>query len=269
MPTDDSLEAIVRAVLPKPPSVKEWQVDVVDTFDEVGADDQTETVRIHKTWRETVYDPGLFHVTRHYPLAVETVDQGVWPISLLEKPLNLWRAVAIEREYFAGFTGGLSVSEVFVAQSFDTLGRFADRDPIIAGRAALRQRGSRRAEERAQRKRLTSLRKNIRDSVLARPRRFRPTHIVSLGPFRPYLPAYMIKCLELHDRFGSVDLVPLADLEMKCAEAMMEIPEGHIAYLMYALDLAVQQACKPIHAEGIRLTSEEDAVLAEMAKPHS
>jgi hypothetical protein len=243
-PADDFLAALVRNVLPKPYVATHWQVEVVDTIEQVDAEanGQAAIVRIHKSWRETVYDVGLCQVTRHCPLALEPVrDQDV-PVDLLAENVSLWRAVTIEREYWRGqFTGALTVGEAYVARTFDEIGRFADADIVVAARSALSGRRQKLNETNIGKKRLAARREQTSELLrqrLSRPADYDRAHCVSLEPFYRLLPARISKMLELNGGHK----VPLIALEQESVHAVLEIPESHMSALIYQLDLAINAA---------------------------
>lgn len=247
-PADDDMAAMVRAVLPKLEGVL-WQIDVVDSINDAGVEltAETATIRIQKSWRQTVYDAGLHHVARHYPLALEPVGDLDLPTCLLHRPANLWRGIALEREYSSGrFTGRLLVDDetcTYVARTFDRLGAAADQNIVVAVRNALSERGKKLNATRVDAKRRAELRRQTRAFLLTRlscGRRYDSGRNVPLGPFRPYLPSRIAKVLE---HYGSTG-VPLIELEKQCAEALLEIPECHIASLIYQLDVAIDAARK-------------------------
>ena len=164
MHADLELIELVSAVIPKPKGMARWKVQIVNSFHEVDADAQTETVRVHKLWRETIYNAGLHHVTRHYPLGLVPAKNIHEPPAHIDiHPVNIWRAVAIERDYWYGrLTGELSVGEAYIAQTFDKLGLFADEDLSIAIHGALSERRAKRRKEQKEKLRLAKLRRQLR-----------------------------------------------------------------------------------------------------------
>ena len=277
-PADDDMAAMVRAVLPKPEGVL-WQIDVVDGINDAGVEltAETATIRIQKSWRQTVHDAGLYYVARHYPLALEPVDDQKLPTCLLHRPVNLWRGVALEWEYSSGrFTGRLLADDgacTYVARTFDRLGAAADQNIVTAARSALSERGKKLNTARVDAKRRAELRRQTRELLLTRllcGRRYDSGHNVLLDPFRPYLPSRIAKLLE---HYGN-ETVPLIELEQQCAEALLEVPECDIASLIYQLDVAIDAARKQFmppweclsQSSCAELTSEEKRALQWLAQ---
>ena len=99
-PADPELSALLGRILPKPPNAVPRGVQLVDRFEDVDAsiDSTFAVVRIQPTWRQAIYEAGLAHVTRHYPLALERIDfrspeirDAIDP--RVFKRVNLWRAI--------------------------------------------------------------------------------------------------------------------------------------------------------------------------------
>lgn len=163
----NDLADLVRAALPVLPGGLPWDVRFVDHFGDAGAEPELGIVRIHKNWRASIHEPGLVHVTRHYPLAVEPFDV-VDPREVLERYRMQWRqhrvmmcrAITLEREWWGGrFTGNLIAGSAFIARVEEDQ-PVAHWHPAQAVAVALTAARSRR---RADSRRLVKLRKDARD----------------------------------------------------------------------------------------------------------
>jgi hypothetical protein len=263
MRANRELAELVRAVLPKPETVPQWKVHVVDSFNEANADTRTKTVRVHRSWRETIYSLGLHHVTRHYPLALMSIEPNEAPVSVVIHRIKLWRAVAIERDYRDGnLTGGLSVGEAYIAQTFDKLGLFADEDVDIAIQKALSERTAKRRQAQEDSNRVRRLRKQLRELVLERSRLYDCGRPVSFYFCCRLLPATATRFLDSFQGACGNGFAPLKVLENTCADALLEIPEANIASLVYELDLIVHAVRENADIEWIKLTTEDEAVLS-------
>jgi hypothetical protein len=75
-PASNDLSDRVRRALPSAISGLPWNVRTVEEFHEAGADLYAGVVRVHETWLESIYEAGLFHVTKHYPLAVGPFEEA-------------------------------------------------------------------------------------------------------------------------------------------------------------------------------------------------
>ena len=246
-----------------------WRVQLVDRFEDVDAriDHTSAVVRVQPTWRRTIYETGLAHVTRHYPLALEWVDfrspdvrDSVDP--RVFKRVNLWRAVTIERGYHGGlFTGELSLGQAYVAQTLDQLGLFADLFPATTVRMALSERRSKLRAIKTTNIMTRQHRIELNELLKVRlsRRKYDVSHTVSLESFRTLLPSRVIRALELYGSEG----VPLVELERKSADAVFEISENLLPSLVYQLDVAVRHAeCSSPLVTGH--LSDEDAIALGM-----
>lgn len=172
----NNLVDLVRAALPARPGGLSWDVRLVDHFDEAGAEPELGNVCIQKSWRTSIHEPGLAHVTRHYPLAVKPFDV-VDPREVLERCRMQWRqhrvvmgkAITLEREWRDGrFTGKLIAGTAFIARADDEK-PIAHWHPAEAVAAALR---AARSKQRAESRHLAKLRKDtceLLDRLALRP----------------------------------------------------------------------------------------------------
>jgi hypothetical protein len=268
---DPELSALVGRVLPKLPGAGSWTVQLVNRFEDVDAsvDCTSAIVRIQSTWRQAVYEPGLAHVARHYPLALQPIDFRSPEVRDTIDPrrfkrVNLWRAITIERAYRGGlFTGELSLGQAYVAQTFDRLGLFAHLLPATTVRKALSERRSRlRAIEAATR--MTRLRRaKISELIKVRlsQRKYEASHVVALEPFRALLPSRILRVLEIYGSEG----VPLVELERKAADAIFDISENLLPSLVYQLDVAVRHAERSSPLVPGYLSDEEAIALGMLA----
>jgi hypothetical protein len=275
---DESLTQLVQNTLPRLGATRMWRVEVVDRVDKAWASRRTATVRVHRSWRETIYGARLQSITRHYPLALKRIpvdDERMryWR----DQRFKLWRAITIEQVYSGGrFTGELSVGRAFVAQTSDGFGTCADEDCVTAAREALSQSRSEQKDRLASERMVASARDGLRDLLFNRANNYSGYggFLVSLDPYRHVLPAWTTKTLARHDEAN----VPLYAIEKESAVAVSEMPLENIFHLLYQLDQDVCAARASIvdayHAsltsdvcgESRDLTSEEATVLADLSR---
>lgn len=245
MTSKEELGGLIRDVLPPPEAGTIWNVEIVDEVQEAGAErNPRPVVRVHRLWREAVYDAGLRRVTRHYPLGLDRVPDQEVPLSFLLRNVRAWHGITLERVYSRGhFTGQLTVGEAYIAQTEDGLGVAADEELASAARTALAMRRSQLRRLSSAKVEEADLRHRLRD-LLHNRHRGRSTHDimhpVSLEPFRRHLPSNAIHRLELQG-LGS-DVVPLRVLELECAEAVLHTPAAGIPAIIYELDIATAAA---------------------------
>jgi hypothetical protein len=250
IPADPELSALIGQVFPKLPNAVPWTVQLVDRFEDVDAnvDCTPAVVRVQSKWRQEIYERGLAHVTRHYPLALKQIDFGSPEVGATINPralnrVTLWRAITIERGYYGGrFTGELSFGEAYVAQTFDRHVSFAHPLPGAAIHGALSEQRSKSRATEATNRMMRLHRTKISELLEVRlsQRRYDASHTVALDLFRTLLPPRMLRALELYGSAG----VPLVELERWSIDAVLEISESLLPTLIYQLDMAVA------HAEG-------------------
>lgn len=271
VPADPELSALVAEVLPKPPNAMPWTVQLVDHYEQVDAsvDCTSAVVCVQPTWRQVIYEAGLAHVTRHYPLALERIDfrssdvRGAIDPRMVNR-VNLWRAITIERGYHGGlFTGELSVGEAYVAQTFDRSGLFADVFPAATVRKALCERRSKLRAIEATSRMARLHRAKISEFLKVRlsQRKYHVSHTVALDSFRTLLPSRMLRALKLYDQ-GEV---PLVELERHSIDAVLEISESLVPTLVYQLDVAIGQAERSSPLATGHLSDEDDIALGMLA----
>jgi hypothetical protein len=267
---DPELSALIGRVLPRPSNVVPWTVQLVDRFEQVSAnvDGKYAVVRIHATWRQDIYERGLTHVARHYPLALERIDFSSPEIVNTIDPrsldrVNLWRAITLERGYRGGrFTGELSVGEAYIAQTFDRLGLFAGHFPMGTIRKALHERRSKLHAIKVASK-LAHFHRAKTSELLkfqfAR-RKYDGSHTVSLDAFRTLLPSRVLRALEMYGQ----GRVPLVELQRHSIDAVLEISGSLLPTLIYRLDVAIAHA---EHSAQLvtRLADEDDIALGMLA----
>ncbi|MGH6709129.1 MAG: hypothetical protein ACREEK_09180 [Bradyrhizobium sp.] len=160
----NDLADMVRAALPVLPGGLPWDIRFVDHFGDAGAEPELGIVRIHKNWRPSIHEPGLAHVTRHHPLAIEQFEL-VDPRVVLERLRMQWRqhrvvmcrAITLEREWWGGrFTGKLIAGPAFIAK-VEGDQPIAHWQPAQAVAAVLT---AARSKQRADSRRLAKLRKD-------------------------------------------------------------------------------------------------------------
>ncbi|MDO8981317.1 MAG: hypothetical protein Q7V17_19030 [Afipia sp.] len=269
-PADPELSALVGRVFPKPPNAVPWTVQLVDRFEQVEAsiDRTCAVVRVQPTWRQAIYEVGLAHVTRHYPLTLERIDFRSPDVGGAIDPgvfnrVNLWRAITIERGYHGGlFTGELSVGEAYVAQTFDRFGLFADVFPVTTVRRALCDRRSKLRAIEATSRMARLHRTKISEFLKVRlsQRKYDVSHTVALDSFQTLLPSRMLRALELYGQ-GEV---PLVELERYSINAVLEISDSLLPTLIYQLDVAIAHAERSSQLV-TRLTDEDDIALGMLA----
>ncbi len=240
---DRDLSELVRKVLPRPCSTREWQVEVVDKVEETSSCQQAATVRIHRSWRETIYKIGLQYVTRHYPLALEPIENKDEHMMLWrDQRFRLWRGITIEHEYRYGkFTGKLTQGPAFIAQTLDGLGLYADEDCACAARKALSARRKKLWKENSDKCTLATLRNQFRELLSNRlkiNRGYPGKHYVSLTPYRGLLPSAIIDTLILYGEGRA----PLIELENASVDAVLKISRKDIPTLLYQLDFDINAA---------------------------
>lgn len=266
---DSELSALIRRVLPKPPTDEPWTVQFAARFEDVDAsiDDTSAVLRVQPTWWQDIYELGLTRVTRHYPLALESINLDSPDVRGAVDPrmsgrIRLWRAITVERAYCGGrFTGELTVGDAYIAQTLDKLGTFAHPLPGMAIHEAL---SARRAKLRAleQKERMMRLRRTELGELLQlrlSQRKYDVSHVVALEVFRTLLPSRMLRALECYRN----ETVPLVELERYSIDAVREIAEDLLPTLIYQLDLAIAHAerVSPLVSEWL---SEEDELALGM-----
>ena len=240
---DHDLSELVRKVLPRPSPTREWRVEVVDKVEEISSCRQGATVRIHRSWRETIYKNGLQYVTRHYPLALEPIEnKDEHMILWRDQRFRLWRGITIEHEYKYGkFTGKLTQGPAFIAQTLDGLGLYADEDCACAARKALSARRKKLWKENSDECTLATLRSQFRELLsnrLKTNRGYPGKHYVSLTPYRGLLPSATTDTLILYGE----GRVPLIELESASVDAVLRMPWKDFPALLYQLDFDINAA---------------------------
>lgn len=240
---DHDLSQLVRNILPRPNSAREWRVEVVDKFEETSSCQQAATIRVHRSWRETVYKIGLPHVTRHYPLALEPIEiKDERMLLWRDQRFRLWRGITIEREYRCGqFTGELTQGPAFIAQTIDGLGLYADEDCVCAAKYALSARRKKLWKENTNKRTLAKLRNQLRELLSNRLKTncgYPSNHFVSLTPYRGLLPSAIIDTLILYGE----GRVPLIELENASVDAVLKMPWKDVPTLLYQLDFDINAA---------------------------
>lgn len=240
---DRDLSELVRKVLPRPSPTREWRVEVVDKVEETSSCQQEATVRIHRSWRETIYKIGLQYVTRHYPLAMEPIEiKDEHMILWRDQRFRLWRGITIEHEYRHGkFNGKLTQGPAFVAQTLDGLGLYADEDCACAARMALSARRKKLWKENSDECTLAILRSQFRELLSNRiktNRGYPGKHYVSLTPYYGLLPSAIIDTLILYGEGRA----PLFELENASVDAVLRMPWNDVHALLYQLDFDINAA---------------------------
>ncbi len=257
---DHSLSELVRKVLPRPKSDEDWRVELTDLVDCISADRSGHpVVRVHTAWRETIYDRGLAHVTRHYPLALEPRGNQDVPLLRSAQHLSLWRGKAIKRIYKNGnFTGRLRLVPVFVARTFDGLGLHADSDAETAAKAALTERRSKLKQEELKKRHVAKLRNKIHETLRERVQSagvYDGNYRVALAPYKNFLP--LAQFLARSD-----DTVPLIVVENECVDAVLNMQCSDVLTLFHQLAIDTAAA----RASFAALTDEDESALMQFAR---
>ena len=259
MNADTSLSDLVRKSLPRPRPGVDWHVEIVDDIAYATADRSVHPiVRVHRAWREAIYQTGLAHVTRHYPLALEPVESGNAPLSVSTQNLSLWRGKAIKRIYLGGrFTGELRLVPVFIARTYDGLGLYAHHKIEYAAKAALTERRSRLKQQDITKRHIATLRNNVHRTLRERiqsVRDYASDYQVSLAPYKNLLPlaAFLAR---------SGDTGPLIVIEKECVVAVLHMQWGDVLALFHQLALDIAAA----RASFAALTDEDDSALMQIA----
>jgi hypothetical protein len=232
---------LVRTALPALPRGLPWDVRLVDHIGDAGAEPELGIVRIHKNWRTSIHEPGLGHVTRHYPLAVEPFDV-VDPRAVLERYRMQWRqhrvmmcrAITLEREWWAGrFTGNLIAAPAFIARVEEDQ-PVAHWHPAQAVAAALTVARSR---QRADSRRLVKLRKDARELLdrLAAIQQYAGLDL-PVAPYTFLLPGLW--------RLKGTESIPFVTLKGLCCDQIERMSRQAILKLLLQLgfDVAEQHA---------------------------
>lgn len=261
------LTALVRQVLPIPSEGVSWQVEVIARPDEAGVDVERDVaiVRIQEGWREAIYDNGLSHVTRHYPLALTPVVPADLPEPLWGKPVGLWHGLTLELDYKNGlFTGTLNVVPAYISRTHDRLGLYAHRDPVVAGKNACCARRSKLRTLAARQKSVANLRSHLQAMARERLRRctYESAFTTSLDPFRDLLPSRTIRVLEEYGR----ETVPLRELERVSLAVIPEVPDHLLCTLIYKLESAVSVAEREPSLYRRHFTDDENSAIEALAR---
>jgi hypothetical protein len=280
-PAGDFVANKVRLILPGTIPGVPWNVRIVEGVDEAGADLYTGVVRVHETWLESIYETRLFHVTRHYPLAVGPFEESDPQLVLnngwlqsRRRPALTCRAITIQRDFAAGkFTGALFVGEAFIAKSEDGGELFADRNRENAISGALSVGHSEAWPRRATAQASADLRKRARE-ILANfdsRRSYDANDPIPLAPYDGLLPndriskLRYIEGLRLYQQGG----IPFPVLKEECAEGILDMKQGDILSLLLRLafdvsDLQASFAERAVTAIGRAPTDEPIAAVSAL-----
>jgi hypothetical protein len=255
------LADVVRENLPPPGGSRQWRVEIANVGEEANANPKKALVRVERSWKQSIYERGLQHVMRRYPLSLQRVTG--------HPGVSLWRSVAIEQVYWQGqFTGQLAAGPTFIAQTNDRSSASAAIDGRQAIKLVLTQaRGKRLRKAAEQRKRLL-LQRGFRALFEARATsrdRHDGKHCVPLEPYRKWFSSQLIDAWEYHGAGG----VPLIAIELETVEAMLDLDLKQVADLMYQLDLDIDAVMATensmMRVERVTLTAEESACLDHIA----
>ena len=240
MNADASLSDLVRKSLPRPRPDEDWHVEIVDDIACATADRSGRpVVRVHRAWRETIYHPGLAHVTCRYPLAIEPIENQDAPLSVSVQKLTMWRGTAINRVYLRGrFTGGLRLVPVFIARTQDGLGLYAHHIAGYAAKAALTERRSKLIQQELKNRHVAALRNNVHQILRERiqsARDYAGDYQVALAPYKTLLPL-----AEFLAR--SSDTGPLIVIEKECVFAVLHMQWDDVLKLFHQLALDITAA---------------------------
>jgi hypothetical protein len=260
-----TLSDLVRQVLPRPSPAKEWRVELVDDIASVTADRFGDpVVRVHKTWRESIYNAGFGHVTCHYPLGLEfRGNQDVVPLRSA-KLLELWRGKAIRQVYWDGaFTGQLRLVPVFVARTFDGLGVYADHKAECAAKGALTARRSKLKQEQLNKRHIATLRQEAYQIIRRRLEsdgRYTGDYRVALAPYKTLLPLAEFLARD-------ADTAPLIVLENECVDAVLHMKwdDAQTLFNQLADDVSRARAsfAQPKEDAHAEFSADEESLLAE------
>lgn len=263
---------VIRAILPEPITRRPWKVNVVDDFDSAGADIYAGVVSVHAAWLQSVYDAGLSHVTRHYPLAVgDFEDAGPRPmmgngcLSLRNRPAIVCRAITIERSYAHGrLTGALTSGEAFIAKSRNGSDLFASRNREAAVSSVLEIIGSKAWKRRQDAHQLDGLRDDACRlvEVMGWQRPYDASDLVAASPYEALLPNADSAALRLERQQepGQRDRLSFGRIREACLEAIPKMAGDEIHDLLFqlAFDVASLQA---LYTAPNRMTDEDVAAL--------
>jgi len=236
----NDLADLVRAALPVLPGGPPWDVRFVDHFGDAGAELELGIVRIHKNWLPSIHEPGLGHVTRHHPLAIEPFEL-VDPRVVLERLRMQWRqhrvvmcrAITLEREWWGGrFTGKLIAGPAFIA-------KVEEHQPVAhwhAAKAVAAALTAARSKQRAESRRLVKLRKDageLLDTLASTPQYL--DFDLPIAPYASLLPGLW--------RRRRTESIPFLMLKDACYHQIGRMDRQSILNLLFQLgfDLAEQR----------------------------
>lgn len=268
-PASRATAKLVCQTLPKPLFADQWNVRVVENFEDVRAELFAGTVYVHSTWTKSVFDARLAHVTKHYPLAVGPFREvnpmllgARWPKSRMKQAF-VSHAITIERSRWRGqFTGALTVGEAFIARAADGDEQYADRycnRAIEEVAQAVRSKARQRAEG------LIELQDQARQFLGSIDARYflDSGGLVPLNRYERLLPESSLQALRryharhVRPRRG----VPLRVIQSQCFEAIRNMQPNDIQTLL--LQLAADfSKLQPVTDEAIAIRLAHGAEVA-------
>ena len=215
-------------------------MELVDFPDQATAYSRARIIRVQRNWRRAIFERGLSHVTRYYPLALTAVQEKQLPVSLVLRNLKIYRGPMLSRTYESGrFTGLLRLGNSYIAETADGC-RYAADDLFSATQYALAESRSRIRRQRDRLKAISFSRQFFQHYLTEKASRseYDPGFTCSLAPFAKLLPERSLKLLRLHGEQGA----PLAALSRESIGAMDEIPFEILPTLVFELERAMHIA---------------------------
>jgi hypothetical protein len=260
---DCNLSTLVQSTLPFKDGLS-WQVEVVDLLNEATAYRRARIVRVQRSWQQAIFEAGLSHVTRYYPLGLELIREPELPVALLIKNVKIYRGPMLSRVYKAGrFTGQLRLCSAFIAETVGGC-RFAADDLFQAAEGALSESRARAWHQNARLKAQELDRGNFQEWLVERVSGtdLDPGYMCSLAPFENLLPKRSLGLLRVCGELAA----PLGPLSKEGIAAIEELPFEVIPSLIFELERAIQAAKQNGMGTQNELSAEDSAALASLAE---
>lgn len=215
-------------------------MELVEFPDQATAYRKARVIRIQRSWRQSIFEPGLSHVTRYYPLALSVVREEELPVSLFVKKVKIYSGPMLSRIFKSGrFTGQVRLSNSYIAETIDGCRHAAD-DMFSASEHALTESRSRTRRQGDRLKANSSNRTLFQKYLTERASRpgSDPAFMCPLAPFANLLPERVLKSLTLYGDQSA----PLAALSRESIAAIDEILIEKLPTLIFELDRAMHAA---------------------------
>jgi hypothetical protein len=236
---DPDLSELVQSALPLRDGGP-WRVELVDFPDQATAYRKARVIRVQRSWRQAIFETGLSHVTRYYPLALSVMHEEELPVSLILKKVKIYSGPTLSRIFKSGrFTGQLRLSNSYIAETVDGC-RYAADNMFSATKCALTESRTRTRRHGERLKANTCSRRCFQKYVTERASRAGsdPGFMCSLAPFANLLPERILKSLTLYGDQSA----PLAALSRESIAAIDEILIEKLPTLIFELDRAMHAA---------------------------